>query len=226
MRRTYISPEFNETPVNGTFNAQEQSNFFSSALIKIQNELSIDNIDIVWYESITGEQLQLLVEATGDPIFYSPSDDKLKNHKLYKDQNQSNSQKNSNTKWIIEVSAIEILKNYLFSTLKKSRTIEGLRNSATIYNDVDLFLKEYIEKNILDKYAFSQTVLYFREKEIIRDQTLKSENNWNTSIREQSNILKNVETVIDREKLFIIFNQRDINKYSFDYYYDLKFKRI
>jgi hypothetical protein len=57
---------------------------------------------------------------------YSSYDDKEKNHKLIKDPTQPKYQLDINTRWSLRIELKDILSNYLFATMKKYRTFEGV----------------------------------------------------------------------------------------------------
>ena len=46
MRRTYISPEFDYKPIFGTMNMLEQSSFFGSKMLEIEDKIDIKNENI------------------------------------------------------------------------------------------------------------------------------------------------------------------------------------
>ena len=89
MRKSYISPEFLYKSANGTLNSYEESTFFGSKMLDIEDYLTIDNNDIVWYQSLNGEQLNFSIESTLEPLIYYTSMDKKNNHKLYLDNSQT-----------------------------------------------------------------------------------------------------------------------------------------
>jgi hypothetical protein len=82
MRRNYISPEFNYEPVYGSFNMLEQSSFFGSKMLEIEDNLNITNDNLVYYQLISGEQIDEVSERSTTPIVYDQALDKSKNHTL------------------------------------------------------------------------------------------------------------------------------------------------
>ncbi len=225
MRRSYISPEFNKINVNGTLNIKNNSSFFGTNILKIKDELTIGDVDIIWYQLPSKEQIDFSLESTLPPLYYSSSNDKKINHKIEIDSAQSNVQIESNTRWFIDIDFNNILRKYIFSEIKRSRSFNGLKNNMTRSNDVDIFINEYISENILDKYDVSDIHLFIDYKSLLLDNTLKSSINWNQSIP-RSKILKNIELVRRSSDIRIYFNQIDSKKFSFDYYFNIIFKRI
>ena len=119
MRRTYISPEFKYEKVYGTFNMLEQSSFFGSKMLEIEDSITIGQQSILYYQTSNKEQLDASVENSLPSIVYNSSDDKLANHTLLKDEAQSAYELDNNTKWILDINLNNILSNYIFATLKQ-----------------------------------------------------------------------------------------------------------
>jgi hypothetical protein len=51
MRRSYISPEFDHNDVYGTFNMIEESNFFGSKMLEIEDSIYIDVQNLIYYQN-------------------------------------------------------------------------------------------------------------------------------------------------------------------------------
>lgn len=227
MRRTYISPEYKLTRVYGTYNMKEESNFFSSKMLDIEDNISISTIDIIYYQNINGEQIDFSIESSSSPDFYSPVIDKNINHTLIIDDTQTRSQKEGNTKWILTIDIKSILDGYLFSTMKKWRTFEGIKKEMVLSNNVNVDIKKYITENVYDRYKLSSIDLFISYKELIRGQNnFRYKNDWNQNIISDENKFKKIqtETSVDGSIVKIIFNQDKISKdYSFDYFFNLNF---
>ena len=52
MRRNYISPEFINSSIYGTYNMVEESNFFSAKMLYIEDSIYISNQNIIYYHKI------------------------------------------------------------------------------------------------------------------------------------------------------------------------------
>jgi hypothetical protein len=231
MRRTYISPEFEYNRVYGTFNMKEESSFFGSKMLEIEDILDLNNQSIIYYQNLNKEQIDLEIETSLSPVVYSLSDDKKINHTLVLDENQSESQRNSQTKYVMTIQLRTILENYLFATLKQYRTFEGIRNIMCSNNNVSFSIKEYISKNILDRYKFEKVELYLRYVDL-RDQNVRRFiNNWYSSddIIVKENILSKIqtETEFDESSVKVLFNQeKSSQQYSFEYYFKLSWVKL
>ena len=119
MRRNYISLEFTYKPVFGTLNMREQSTFFSSKMIEIDDILEFHNQGLIYYQNGRKEQLDFDIEKSLAPVVYSVADDKKRNHQLIIDGSQSDSQRNNLTKYILTIDLKTLLNNFLFATLKQ-----------------------------------------------------------------------------------------------------------
>lgn len=229
MRRSYISPEFTYNNVFGTYNMVEQSSFFGSKMLEIEDSIKIADNNIIYYQNLNNEQLDLLIENSLAPIVYNASNDKNANHTLIIDESQTKYQLENQTKWVMNIDLESILTNYIFAILKQSRTFEGVKNSMTINNDVNFAMRNYISSNVLNRYKYSKIELYLRYNDLKNQNILRYKNNWNTTIITENNLLKRVqtETAYDYSSLRVLFSQeKPSSQYSFDYYFNILFEKI
>jgi hypothetical protein len=229
MRRTYISPEYINKKVYGTYNMVEESNFFCAKMLDVEDSIMIENQNIVYYQRRNGEQLDLSIESTLPSIIYSSSDSKSKNHTLVIDDSQNDYDRNNNTKWILDISLKNILTDYIFSTMKRYRTFEGIQNSMTIENDVNVALTNYINYNVLNRYKLDQLILYISYRDLRNQSVLRYKNTWKNDIAIKENIMKKVqtETSFDGSTIRAFFNQeKSSSTYVMDYYFTLSFVKI
>jgi hypothetical protein len=226
MRRNYISPEFEYKRVFGTLNMKEESTFFGSKMLEIEDSLELHNQGIIYYQNANKEQIDLDIERSLSPIVYSVPDDKKLNHTLVIDDSQSESQRNNLTKYILTINLKTILENFLFSTLKQYRTFDGVRNSMCYTKDVNFSIREYIVKNVTDRYKFDKVELYIKYVDL-RDQNVRRFINTWVSTDEISNstyLLKKIQTntEFDESSIQVLFSQeKSSQQYSFEYYFKL-----
>lgn len=229
MRRNYISPDYQNIAVNGTLNMIEESTFFGAKMLEIEDSILISNTDIIYYQRDNKEQIDLSVESSLPSYVYSPSDDKLANHTIVLDESQPSFQLDNNTRWILTIDLRTILSNYLLATLKKFRTFEGIRSNMTIYNDIDVAIRSYINNNILDRYKFSSITLYILNEDLRNQSLLRYNNEWTANvISEQNKFTKfQTQTEFDQSSIKVIFNQENpSSQYRFSYYFDILFTKI
>ena len=123
----------------------------------------------------------------------------------------------------------EILIQYLFGTLKQYRTFEGVRNNMVVSENVDFAIREYIVKNILDRYKFDKVYLFIRYNDLRGQNILRFKNNWNNLVTSESERIQRLETQteFDDSEILVNFNQeRNSSLYSFDYYFKLFWNKI
>jgi hypothetical protein len=229
MRRTYISPEYQNRLVYGTLNMVEESTFFGAKMLEVEDSISIDNQDIIYYQKLNGEQLDFSVESSLTSIVYSSSTSKNDNHTLIIDTTQPKSQLDNNTRWILTIDLKTIIIEYLYATLKKYRTFEGVKNEMTMFNDVNVGVRNYIQSNVLNRYKFKNVELYIRYQDLRNQSLLRYKNKWNNTITNPTyKLIKfQTETEFDQSSIKITFNQeKSSSLFSMDYYFNILFEKI
>ena len=229
MRRTYISSEYSNTKTYGTFNMIEESNYFGSKMLEIEDSIYIENQNIIYYQRPSGEQINLSAETSIDSLVYSAPVDKQINHSLVIDDTQTNYQRDNNTKWIMDIKLNDLLSNFLFANLKRYRTFEGLKTSITRTNDVNTTIREYIDKNVSNRYKFNKIDFYIKYKDLRSQNVLRFKNTWNTTIGIDSNKFQKIqtETAFDGSSIRLLFNQEQPStQYTFEYYFNILFEKI
>lgn len=243
MRRNYISPEFDYSRVYGTLNMKEESSVFGSKMLEIEDSILIDNQSLVYFQSQNKEQLDLTIESSLPPISYSSGEDKLNNHTLIIDPSQSITQKDTTTRYILTIDLKTILTNYIFGTLKRYRTFEGVKNEMTIFNDIDFAMTDYIVKNVLDRYKLSRVDLYLKYIDITNQSVLRYDNVWAGSNSSETNRSASLpvdvvsptyqvksfqsQTEYDYSSTIITFTQQQkSSQFCFDYFFNLLYEKI
>lgn len=234
MKRTYISPEFKYSKIEGTFNMLEHKSFFGSKMMDIEDFLNIEDTDIIYYQNSNREQLNETQEKLLDPYTYSPIDDKEDLHTLEFDKSQTQFDKINNTKWILNINLKRILENHIFAQLKRARSFEGVRNEKTKDSSVNQSIYDYIRNNLLDRYEFDKIELFIKYNSLLNDNNLQPNIDDNTNIQYNPNIsnIDNLEKKVeysldyDEKNLKAEFKQKKPRfEYTFDYYFNVKFKR-
>lgn len=229
MRRTYISPEYSNYRVYGTFNMVEESNFFGSKMLDIEDKISLQKQDIIYYQNLNGEQLDYSIESSLKSYVFSSSINKSENHKLEIDETQPKYQMDKNTKWILTINVEKILSDFIYAEMKKWRTFEGIKNEMTRYNNVNLALKSYIDNNVKDKYRLKNIDLYISYKDLRNQNILRFKNSWDSNVFLDSNKLIKLqrETSTDGSEVKLIFSQeKPSSDWSFNYFFNLNFEKI
>ena len=223
MRRTYISPEYQYNNVYGTFNMKESSPFFGSKMLKIKDKITIDNNTILYYQEPSGEQLinpnnEMLNTVSLDTL-------KVNNHNKFLNIKNIN-----NPILVLNISYVNILREYLFAILKKNNTFLGVLNKYTINNNVNSNIYEYINSNILNKYSLPNIDLYISYNSIIdNNSNLKYNVVYNPNIMNPSNIRNkfSISNDIINNVLTLTYNQeQNANLYNFDYYFNIYYNKL
>lgn len=229
MRRNYISPEYQHKRVYGSYNLVEESNFFGSKMLEIEDMIKIDKEDLIYYQNANGEQLDFSIESSIKSLNYSPIQDKLSLHKIEIDPTQPKNQIDRNTKWIITIEVKQLLENYLFSVMKKYRTFEGLKNEMTLEGDVNSALRKYINNNVIDRYRVKSIDLFIEYKDIRNLGAYKLINIWEPRVALPQNLMKKTqrETSIDNTQIKLIFTQeKNSQEFNFKYFFVPIFEKI
>lgn len=228
MRRTYISPEYFNNNVYGTFNMVEESNFFGAKMLEIEDNIAIENQDIIYYQKLNNEQIDFSIESSLESYVYSSSIDKFNNHKLMIDDSQPKYQLENNTRWIMDINLKSILSNYLFATLKRYRTFEGVKNEMNRYNDVDVAIKNYISFNVINRYRYKSIDLYINYKDMREQSLLRYKNTWNLNTPISTKFIKiQTESSFDDSSVRLLFNQEKTSStYNFEYYFNIFFEKL
>lgn len=227
MRVNHISPEFNYTTVFGTLSMKEESSFFGSKMLEIQDVLSLENQSLIYYENNNGEQLNLDIEKSIGSIVYSASDDKKANHSLVFDDSQSEEIKKSKTKYILTINLERILTNFIFGLLKQYRTFEGVKASMCYSNNVSESMREYIRENVLNRYRYSKLDFYINYLDIKGQDLRRYANNWNPNLNtgKFTNYIK--QTDFNNTYLKLFFNQELSSQDSaFEYNFNIYWEKL
>jgi hypothetical protein len=195
-------------------------------MLNIEDNIDITNDDIIWYQRPNNEQLDFSIEKSIRSYFYSSIDSKRDNHRLVIDERQTEFQKLRNTRWLLEIDSNRILEDYIFASMKKYRTFEGLRNGMTVYNDVDLALRNYININVLNRYKFFKLELFIEYKELTTNNILKYGNVWNANIPMDSKLERFNLTQTITNNITASFEQQSSSQFAFEYYFNIYFTKI
>jgi hypothetical protein len=224
-----MSPEYSNTQIYGTFNMVEESNFFAAKMLEVEDSIYVSNQNIIYYQKSTGEQIDLSIESSLPTQVYSASDNMKSHQKLTLDDSQLDYQKESNTKWILNIDLRDILSDYLFATMKRYRTFEGISNPLTKSNDVNTAIREYISNNVTNRYKLNRLDLYVSYTDLRSQNVLRYKNTWKSTIVSDSNLLKKKQMYVafDESSLKILFTQeKPSSQYNFDYYFNILFEKI
>jgi hypothetical protein len=207
----------------------EESNFFAAKMLEVEDSIYVSNQNIIYYQKSTGEQIDLAIESSLPTQVYSASDNMKSHQKLTLDDAQLDYQKESNTKWILNIDLGNILSDYLFAVMKRYRTFEGISNPLTRTNDVNTAIREYISNNVTNRYKLSRLDLYVSYTDLRSQNVLRYKNTWKSTISLDSNLLKKkqMDVAFDESILKVLFTQeKPSSQYNFDYSFNILFEKI
>ena len=226
MRRNYISPEFVNSKIYGSFNSYEESNFFGSKMLEIEDLVDIIDQNIIYYQNSKNEQIDANVETAQNSTIYSSFENKNQNHVLTIDDSQLDTQKKSNTRWLLDIDLKSILTEFVFANVKKERTFQSLTNDMVVSKDVNVFIRNYITNNVLDRYKLSNIDLYVDYLDLKSEDNFQYENLFDKRTLNKLTRFQ-TETNYNSTKTRLTFNQEQTSKdWSFKYLFNLKFVKI
>lgn len=229
MRRNYISEEYRNEPIFGTLNMTEEANYFGSKMLEIEDTIYLEAQNLIYYQKQDGEQIDFSVESSLPSYNYSAQASKFNNHVLKIDEAQNSFQKDNNTSWIIEIDLKTILADFLFASLKRYRTFEGMKTNMTRGGDVNSAIREYIDKNVMNRYKFRRVDLFIQFKDLRNQNVLRYKNIWNPNANKNENRFTKfqTDTAFDDSSIKIQFNQEKTSKsFTFEYYYNILFQKL
>lgn len=221
-----MSPEFFNSKIYGSFNSFEESNFFGSKMLEIDDVVEIKDQNIIYYQNNKNEQIDVNVESAQNSKIYSSFDNKKLNHSLIIDDSQTDTQRKSNTRWLLDINLSSILTEFIFANIKKERTFQSLTNEMVVSKDVNVYIRNYIKNNVLDRYKLTNIDLFVDYLDINNSGNLQYQNvfdkrTFNKLTRFQT------ETNFNYSKTRLTFNQeKSVQQYAFKYFFNLKFEKI
>lgn len=226
MRRNYISPEFINSKIYGSFNSYEESNFFGSKMLEIEDLVDIVDQNIIYYQNSKNEQIDANVETAQNSVIYSSFENKNQNHVLTIDDTQTETQRKTNTRWLLDIDLKSILTEFIFANVKRERTFQSLTNDMVVSKDVNVFIRNYITNNVLDRYVISKIDLYVDYLDLKSDDNLQYQNIFDKRVFNKLSRFQ-TETNYNSTKTRLTFNQEQTSKdWSFKYLFNLKFVKI
>lgn len=172
--------------VNGTFNLLEESTFFGSKIMDIEDDIVINDNSIQYFQyyyeitdelinSAKTEERQVILDlAKNNGYQYYTVNEyeetlfimdivslKDEYHTITKIE-QSDIDDKLNTKWQINIKIKDILKEYLFAKIKESRTFKSLKFTNFQNNSINNSIYKYIELNLYDRYKFEKVDFFVK----------------------------------------------------------------
>ena len=240
MKTTTMIQQYRKEPVIGTKTAKEIKSFFGTNLIDIEDEIVISDISIQYSDRSSDHyqyyDLTTMVSEQETTMLRSLDDIKYENHSI--DLYRLNYSDYDNLQWNYVVKARNILKEYLFSRLKESRIMKSIDKNQTPKNNINTFIYDYIELNLLDRYNIDNIVFYIQYKNVIDDGNTFNNNytiknpTFNKNSYKIENITKDVRILTTDymnnlgDVNMVYYQIKNAIQYTFDYYFIISYKKI
>ena len=115
----------------------------------------------------------------------------------------------------------------MFATLKKYRIFENVNNNKVLTKNVDSFIKNYINNNIVNRYKFKKIDFYIAYYDLKISSRVRYINNWNINLPQESLYNKyNIKLSDKNDYVNISFTQQTSSLYVFDYFYNILYEKI
>lgn len=249
MKSNLIIRKYETEPVKGVKSSKEIKSFFGSKLIDIEDTIYVNDISIQYSEvvdkiNIQNDHYQYYDVDALHPetsILTSLDDVKYQNHtmEIYsQDPNLDRLNNNLNLEWIINLDVKGILRQYLFLRLKESRIFKTIRSEDLIERNINTYINNYIDNNLLNRYNISDISFYVKYFDVVQDSTVFTRNevlmspNFSKNVFSESNKVKNVNIITpdylnNLNTVNIIYSEiMDASRYKFDYYFTVLYKKI
>lgn len=248
MKNTLQIRKYETEAVKGVKSNKEIKSFFGSKLIDIEdiiyvNDISIQYSEVVDKVNIKNDHYQYYDFNLLHPesiVLKSLDDVKYENHSIdiYSQMEPTKYSPNQNFEWIIVINVRSILKEYLFLRLKESRIFKTIKSEDLIERNINSYIYNYIDSNLLDRYNVSDLSIYIKYFDVVGKSTLFTKGQvlkgpqYNKTIFNETNRVKNVNIITpdylnNLNIVKVIYNQtQDSKKYKFDYYFAITYKKI
>lgn len=238
MKNNLIISKYKTEKVPGTKSIYDNRTFFGSKMIELEDDIIIDNY-IIQYSEVYDVNDK---KNTGFQ-YYKDNNNVERNYLIFLDNIKNNNQTITmlsqnlvdlkvNTNWLLIIDWKQILKDYLFYKLKEARTFKTVKYSDTTKENINLYIYDYIEQNLLSKYDFKSIDLYVQYFELDQndkdiDVNLSYNPTFDVNVRKEENKIANMNSTKFTDKISLNYKQTKSSEiYVFKYYFDLNLTRI
>lgn len=238
MKNNLILSKYKTEKVQGTKAVYDNRTFFGSKMIDIEDVIFVDN-SVVQYSEV----FDIIDKRNDGYQYYVDINEVEKNYLMMLDELKNNNQtltllsQNTidlaiNTNWVLLIDWKTILKEYLFYKLKEVRTFKTITYKDITKENINLYIHDYINENIIDRYDFLKIDLYieyFELDQYEKDDDVKLSYNpiFDVSVRKEANKISNINSMKVGDLLNIKYKQTKSSKLMmFKYYFDLYITRV
>jgi len=244
VKSNLILKKFSVNSIPGTMNQTELRTFFGGKIIYTEDKISI-NDDAIKFSQIVNDTTNgnngyqyydINTIPDGWEVNFNENLSDLKdNNQVIIPYSQTESDKNNNTRWQININGSQILKDYLFFKIKEQRVFKIIRQDDIYSNDINNAIYEYINSNIFSRYRLDSVQFYvsyysITNQTIYNNIILQYNPKFNPDVYKTEN-LTNVSVQgydpYNFNNITLLYNQnKPSSQYNFDYYFDLNFTKI
>ena len=243
MKNDLIIKRYSKKTDKGTKNMKEIKSYFGSKLIDIEDTIFIDNTAIQYTELQDGIndgfQYYNIEKLGGTEVSILKDLTELKEqYHTLSILTQNIQDLENNTKWLIVIDIKNILREYLFTRVKESRSFRTIRKDDTKNRNINLSVYKFVDNNILDRYELGDIDFYVKYEDILKDSTIYTkrlkqyDSEFDDTIYDILNLKKDFSLIKrdpleNLEPIKIIYNQiKSSLDYKFNYYFNISFKKI
>ena len=238
MKSDLIISRYKTEKIIGTKSSFDARTFFGSKMIDIEDNITIDN-SLIQYSEVydtddkrnNGYQYYDDVDNV-EKIYLVNLFDVKDNYHTITLGSQSATDLRLNTNWTILVNWRDILIQYIYLKLKEQRTFKTIKFQNVLSENINLYIKKYIENNLTSRYEIGIIDFYIKyfdldEGDEDTNPNLLLNPIFDASIQSEENRVKNVNTTTFPEILNIQYKQTESSQYKkFHYYFDLNINKV
>jgi hypothetical protein len=233
MKSDLIISRYKTDKIIGTKSSFDSKTFFGSKMIDIEDSILIDSSQIQYSEVFdindkrnNGYQYYNDVDYVEKIYLTNLSDIKNNNHTIIL-SSQSGTDLKLNTNWSIIINWKDILIDYLYLKLKEARTFKTIKFENVLAENINLYIRKYIEDNLVSRYGFSKIDFYIKYYDLDSgDQDTNPNLAFNpifdASIKNDENKVANINNTAFPTILNVQYKQTESSQLKkFHYYFDL-----
>jgi hypothetical protein len=238
MKSDLIISRYKTEKIIGTKSSFDSKTFFGSKMIDIEDTIIVDE-SIIQYSEVfdsidkrnNGYQYYDDVDDVEKIYLVDLTDVKDDKHTITL-SSQSADELKRNTNWLMIIKWREILIDYLYLKLKEARTFNTIQFDNVLSENINLYIRKYIENNLLSRYNFSSINLYIEYFDLdVGDEDTSPNLVFNPvfdiNVKKDKNQIKNVNTTVFTDILNINYKQTESSEQKkFHYYFDLIIEKV
>jgi len=238
MKSDLIISRYKTEKIIGTKSSYYERTFFGSKMIDIEDSVLIDD-SLIQYSEVfdtndkrnNGYQYYNDLDNIEKIYLVSLYDVKDTYHTITLGS-QSNIDLRLNTNWTILVNWKDILIQYIYIKLKEARTFKTIKFENVLSENINLYIKKYIQNNLTSRYGFNNIDFYIKYFDLDSGDQDTNPNLllnpiFDASIKSEENRIKNVNTTVYPDILNIQYKQTESSQFKkFHYYFDLNIVKV